>query len=461
MIQFRQQKYLQLRNEYPLLTYERIDYFIENQQLKIKYVFKTNEICYSPELSIPIKPFFAKQTSAEIEGNPLIESIVFHIGMIELISYWKATCSPNILIKPFSLNDEQIAWWKKIYFLGLGEFFYVNGIENGMEDFVTINCEGKPLPICQEYTFDEGVIVPIGGGKDSVVTLELLKAGKFETTPLILNPRAATLQTIEAAGIEREQLIEIQRKIDPVLLALNDKGYMNGHTPFSALLGFVSLLCAVLSGKRHIALSNESSANETTVINTEINHQYSKSIEFESDFRQYVSLYISKEINYFSFLRPLLEIQIAELFSKLPEYFSVFKSCNAGSKKDVWCGNCPKCLFTFIILSPFIPKKKMIEIYGSNLLNKDTLLPYFDELCGISEVKPFECVGTNEEVNVALQLLLQKTDQTELSFLLKYYQATYLHRQYSHYAVESLLKQFNTEHFLLPQFEILLKQAIQ
>ncbi len=460
MIQFRQQKYLHLRKEYPVLTYHSMEYFIDHGELKLKYNFSTNDITYSPEISIPIKSFFSIQDAEGIEGNQLIENLVFHIGMIELLSYWKATCSPTIHIKPYVLNKEQVAWWKKIYFHGLGEFFYVNGINNNIDDFVNITCQGNTLPICQNYIFDDGVIVPIGGGKDSVVSLELLKSGNFKVTPLILNPRGATLQTIGVAGIAKEHLIEINRKIDHSLIALNDKGYLNGHTPFSALLGFISVLCAVLTGKQHIALSNESSANESTVIDTEINHQYSKSYAFESDFRQYIKTYISEEVNYFSFLRPLLEIQIAKLFSNYPDYYPVFKSCNAGSKTDIWCGNCPKCLFTFIMLSPFILTEDMIRIYGSNLLINENLQSYFDELCGISEIKPFECVGTTEEVNIALQLILIQMQKKELPFLLKHYQSSLISQQFNHFDQHAYLKQFNIEHFLLPQFETLVISAL-
>ncbi len=460
MIQFRQEKYLQLREDYPLLTYERMDYFVAAGILNMEFSFTTKDIAFNPQLQIPLKPFFALKDAGEIQGNPMIENLVFHIGMVELVSYWKATCSPDILVKPHKLSEVQIQWWKKIYFSGLGEFFYVNGIENTLNDFVNINSLGTPLQKDLQYTFDESVIVPVGGGKDSVVTLELMKSGNYKVFPLILNPRGASLQTIETAELERDKLIEIHRKIDPRLLELNAKGYLNGHTPFSALLGFVSLLCAVLSGKRHIALSNESSANESTVLNSEVNHQYSKSFTFEKDFREYVAAYISKDPNYFSFLRPISEIQIAKLFSRFEKYHGVFKSCNVGSKTDVWCGNCSKCLFTFILLSPFISKVRMLEIYGSDLLNKPGLRTFFDELIGVSDVKPFECVGTTDEVNWALQMLLKQIGPHDLPYLLKHYLTTLQYQQFCNISTSEVFTQFDSTHFLLPEFENLLKSAL-
>jgi ssDNA-binding Zn-finger/Zn-ribbon topoisomerase 1 len=241
---------------------------------------------------------------------------------------------------------------------------------------------------------------------------------------MIINPRGATLNCAKIAGFEREQIIEVNRTIDKRLLELNAQGFLNGHTPFSAMLAFVSLLTSAITKMKHVALSNESSANESTVFGQDVNHQYSKSLEFETDFRDYVKNYISDDFDYYSFLRPYNELQIAELFSKFPQYHSVFRSCNAGSKDDIWCNNCPKCLFAYIILSPFIEPQKMIEIFGTNLLNKENLKHEFNQLVGTEKTKPFECVGTIDEVNTALNLYIQRFPN-HTSELIEYYKTLY------------------------------------
>ena len=220
-------------------------------------------------------------------------------------------------------------------------------------------------------------------GKDSIVTLELL--GDLPgSIPLILNPRGASLNTVLARGYSEEDYIDIRRTIDPALLKLNDEGFLNGHTPFSALLGFVCALAAVISGKRFVALSNESSANEATIPGTTINHQYSKSVAYEKDFRHYPGRYLAPEVEYFSFLRPLNELQISRLFTGYPEYFPLFRSCNAGSKTDSWCGKCSKCLFSYIILSPFYTRGGPLNgIFGRDLFDDPDLIHYFDQLTGL------------------------------------------------------------------------------
>ncbi|MEG1846202.1 MAG: hypothetical protein RR239_04800, partial [Oscillospiraceae bacterium] len=209
--------------------------------------------------------------------------------------------------------------------------------------------------------------------------------------------------------------------IDKNLLRLNKEGFLNGHTPFSAIVAFLSLYSAYLIGGEYIVLSNESSANESNIEGTAVNHQYSKSYEFERDFTNYVHKNIVKDIQYFSLLRPFAEIQIAKRFSLSPWYHSIFRSCNRGSKQNIWCCKCAKCLFVYAILSPFIEREKMIEIFGSDMLNDAELLNDFDGLLGFSPVKPFECVGTVSEIQFALFLVTEqlKKEKKELPLLLK------------------------------------------
>ena len=289
--------------------------------------------------------------------------------------------------------------------------------------------------------FEEKTLVPIGGGKDSVVTLECLR-NVMSVTPLIVNPRGATLNCVKTAGYKDDGFIVINRTLDPTMLKLNAEGYLNGHTPFSALLAFISLLVAFGSRSKYIALSNENSANESTVPGTNINHQYSKSIEFESDFRNYVAENLSEEVQYFSFLRPLSELQIAKLFSQCEAYHPVFRSCNVGSKTDSWCGHCPKCLFTWIILSPFLSREKLVSIFGKDLMADRSLQPILDELNGTAAVKPFECVGTVEEVNACLAATTNAPEPVEGP------------------TVDEILSRFNTNHFLPEKFEQILKSRL-
>ncbi len=398
-----QDSYNKLRKIYPSFTYSRYNYSLTGNKLTIEFVFKlTDEIEFRPTSSIILPAI------PQIRENihPLVENIIFQIGMIELISYWKATCSPLIEIKAGQLNEAQIDWWKELYFNGLGEFFYLNTIDASKENFVKISSQGKTFEKIEDDIFKNEYIIPIGGGKDSVVTLELLSNNNKKVHPLIMNPRGATIDTVLASGLTMQDVIIINRTIDPTLLKLNDEGFLNGHTPFSAMLAFYTLLASVLTGHKNIALSNEGSANEATIPGTDINHQYSKSIDFERNFRDYYTRYIHKDFNYFSFLRPLNELQIVSIFARLEKYHRVFKSCNVGSKTNSWCGSCPKCLFTHIMLSAYKGIDYADQIIGRPMLDQEENIGYFDELCGFSAIKPFECVGTLNDVQTAMKRII-------------------------------------------------------
>ena len=404
-----QNKYNSLREEYDFFRFQRYDYTLEKDSLYVKFYFSLNdEYFFTPSFEIAKRKFYDFNNL----GNNQLDTILFNIGMIELISYWKLACPKKVYITPFRLSEEQIKWWKKLYFNGLGEFFYLNGIKENVDDFMEIICESDISLNKINIPLSDATLVPVGGGKDSVVTLELLK-NKLPVIPLIINPRGATNECVKVAGFSEEQVAVIKRTLDSTMLRMNNEGFLNGHTPFSAMLAFYTLLIGFATNSKYIALSNESSANEPTVPDSEINHQYSKSIAFENDFRDYVNKYISSDIEYFSFLRPLNEIQIASLFSRNKDYYMVFKSCNAGSKTDSWCGKCPKCLFTYLIMSPFISQEDLISIFGKDLLNDNDLQPILKQLKGEADVKPFECVGTIEEVNACLNFSQQTTDNRQ------------------------------------------------
>lgn len=440
------EKFELLREHYHFFTYENFHCSYTEQGLDIRFEFNIDEqIFFNPTLSIPFNQRFNKINKPSLE---LLSPIIFNMGLVELISYWKCVCPKTIIVKPFSLSQEQQIFWRKIYFNGLGEFFYTNHIQTTINDFFTFSFPTDQVfqPVFIEKSSDE--MIPVGGGKDSVVTLELIKQLHKNTIPLIINPRGASLQSALAGGFKEDEIIKINRNIDPTLLDLNKQGFLNGHTPFSAMLAFTGILAGVCNSISNMALSNEASANEATVIGTNINHQYSKSFEFEEDFRVYVNKFLCPNFNYYSLLRPLNELQIAALFSMETKYNRVFKSCNVGSKTDSWCCNCSKCLFTFIMLAPFIAMDEMIAIYGENLFEKESLFPVLKELCGLTDEKPFECVGTIDEVNIALSYKLKSYGNKKLPILLKKYSELPVYQQYKNIPIQNTLNSFNLEHNL-------------
>jgi hypothetical protein len=383
--------------------------------LELRYTFELDPgILFTPRIEIPTK---SRST------DRLTHRLAFLIGMVELVSYWKAACPGRIEIPAGSLDDRELIFWETVIRQGLGEFFYLNSISPTI-DFV-IESSGPELqavtPIDALPAVPDSKLVLIGGGKDSIVSLELLSA-LHQYSPNLLhtfavNPIPASLHAVETARLQPP--LVARRVIDPNLLELNRQGYLNGHTPFSALLAFVSTLVAYQNGIESVVASNESSASEGNVEHdgVVVNHQYSKSFAFELLFRDYLQR-LQLPVNYYSLLRPLNELQICALFSGFPEQHRVFRSCNraqtlkARSEKpsehlrEGWCAQCPKCIFTYLCVRCFLSQEQLVSIFGTDPSHTKDFTSTAQALAGLSAHKPFECVGTFEEVRACLGYLL-------------------------------------------------------
>ena len=455
-------KYEKFRAEFPVFTYRSYTVDETANSVEISYCFSIDGLAeFNPSWSFP------KPEGFSVKGDLTFERLAFSLGMAEAVSYWKATCSPTVRVMCGELSGEQISWWKKLWYLGLGEFFYVNGISADRSSFVNILSEGSFNCTAEtERTAPEGCLVPIGGGKDSALTLETLVKSGIKCLCYSINKRRSITETVRKAGLDDDALIIAQRHFDRSLVALNDKGFINGHTPFSAIVAFSAEITAYLNELKYIVLSNESSANESTVVGQDVNHQYSKSFEFEQDFHDYEEKYLRTGQYYFSFLRPLAEFQIAKMFVSHRKYLPVFRSCNLGSKvsPDIWCGECPKCLFVCLILSPFLTMEELIKIFGRDMLNDSKMMEYFIELIGQSEHKPFECVGSIDEVNLAVSLAIRKLEANgeALPLLFKEYKdrGLYCPETIDYLNVECC-GSFNEQNLLPEEFKTILRKEME
>ena len=440
------EQYQTLRRQYPQFIYKSYGIEEDESGCRITYRFEIPGLAaFAPVWWFPK----AAGDTVQWSRDRLMQDMIFSLGMVELVSYWKIACPPRVIVEAGFLDQDQMEWWKDLYYNGLGEFFYVNQIwEAGQDDFMGIVCnvQSQPELQCQPEPYgsrplqapgsrspqEKGVLVPIGGGKDSAVTLELLRLAGRPVCAYIINPRGATIHTTEVAGLDAAHVISAKRTLDSNMLELNRQGYLNGHTPFSALVAFSGIIAARMHGLTMVALSNESSANESTVQGSTVNHQYSKSFKFEEDFHYYQTTYLKGSAYYFSMLRPLSEFQIARFFAGQKQYHGIFRSCNAGSKTDSWCGHCPKCLFVYLILSPFLKPQEVRDIFGRNMLDDWDMKETLDQLIGIEEEKPFECVGSRDEINTAIVLTIKGLEDAgeALPCLLSYYKTTDLYQTY-------------------------------
>jgi len=316
-----------LREKNNKFIYKSYKFTTSDESLLLEYHYQLCEddkvTDFNHTLSLPM------DEKISLEGDT--SNIIYHIGMAEAISYYKIAVPKQFLIECGSLSLEQQKWFKKLYYNGLGEFIYLNDIKVTQDDLVEFvsTFDGADFEMINVET-KENNIIPIGGGKDSLVSYELLKNEFPDSLMFSMNPIVASKDILDK---HPNNSIELKRELDlEKILDFNKRGYLNGHIPFSSIVGFISIWLGLIYKTKYIVLSNESSANEENIIfnGLKVNHQYSKSIEFEDDFRFYISSFITKDVEYFSFLRPLDEIHIAKIFAQTPEHFFTFRSCNVG-----------------------------------------------------------------------------------------------------------------------------------
>lgn len=341
------------------------------------------------------------------------------------VSYYKTYATAQLKCPAFPLDQATAAFVEKVYRNGLGEFSYQNQLD--LRDRVHFVSTDAAAPSAVALPLPHHLFVPVGGGKDSIVTLECLKQAGEPLTIYAQGRKAWDLATPIQATIEKSGLpaIKVERELSGNLDALNKVGAYNGHVPITAILSSITVACAILYGFDTIVLSNEHSASAPNLLwnDLEVNHQYSKSFAFEQDLAAYITQHISPSITYFSFLRPLSEAAITRRFARHEKYHDIFRSCNTAFRQDDkrrnknWCCDCPKCRFVFLALAPFMAPEKLTGIFGKNMLDDMTQQQGFAELCGLSAFKPFECVGEIEESALLMQKLARSPEWKDFAIV--------------------------------------------
>lgn len=401
-------RFEELRAKHPRFTYE--DYAVEHAGADLRFTFS---FTMAPDLAFAPTTTLRALDPARLAALPreALDALAFHLGLIELLSYWKTACPPEIVIKAGTLDAPQAAWWTDLILHGMREFFFVNGIDFRRADLFTLVCSpraGRPTARFDDTLSSDEDLVLVSGGKDSAFTLEFLRETGHRVRALFLNPSPAARDVARVAGCERAVVVE--RTLDPAMLDLNRRGYLNGHTPFSAYLAFLAAACAVVYGHRHVIVSNERSCDEPAAhyLGADVIHQYSKTYRFEALVAAYVREHLAGDARFFSLLRPLYELQVVKLFSAYPRQFPVFRSCNRGSKQNAWCSDCAKCLSIFTALFPFVSSREIAAIFGQDLFTRADLVPLARALVGLAETRPLECVGAIDETLAAFHLSLRK-----------------------------------------------------
>ncbi len=343
-----------------------------------------------------------------------IDGLLSLLHWVAGVSYFKTAAPGRVRCETGAPPPATAALLEALYSEGLGEFAFVNRLPGLPRPRFPAGAPVPPVaPVAGAAPVVSGdpgrVLVPVGGGKDSVVALEIVRRSGCSVGLFSVGDDPPIARTAAVAGLPR---LVARRRLDPGLAGLNRAGALNGHVPVTAIVACVALLTAALHGYDAVALANERSASQGNLLwdGVEVNHQWSKGFAAERLLRAAVAE-VGAGVDLFSVVRPASELAIARAFARLPAYHAAFTSCNAIFRLDPalrsasWCGDCPKCRFVYLVLAPFTDPAALRAVFGRDLLADEGQFPGFALLTATGGSKPFECVGEEEESLAAIRLL--------------------------------------------------------
>lgn len=377
---------------------------------RLDYAFDTGGM-FSETIAFPGAPF-----TLDAARTAAVQSALRTLHLIAGVSYYKAAVPETLVLDAYAIDAGTAAFLTEVYENGLGEFAYRNGLN--LRGKIVFPADAPTSAKAPAAGLPTQALVAIGGGKDSLVSIEALRRAGIAQTVTWIGSAPLIRSCAERTGLP---LLNISRQLPPELFAMNKQGALNGHIPVTAVNSAILTLAALLHGADQVVFSNERSASYGSLIEGtgEVNHQWSKGWDFERAFAAQVRSHIAADLNYYSLLRPFSELAVARQFAKTDFYDAHFSSCNRNfhilgeRPAQRWCGVCPKCHFVFLALAPFMSKPRLMTIFGRNLLDEPAQIPGFDALLEYQDHKPFECVGEGRESRAAMAALAQSPSWRE------------------------------------------------
>ena len=387
----------------------RCDFAADTGVARLVYAFDDGPEM-TETITVPGAPF-----RLDGERAAAVQRALCLLHLIAGVSYYKAAVPAQVSIDSYAIDADTAALVETVYLNGLGEFAYRNGLNLRGRFRLPVEAQAEPA---QPLGLRAHALVAIGGGKDSLVSIEALRRADVAATVTWIGGSQLIRACAERTGLP---MLNIGRALAPELFELNRQGAWNGHIPVTAVNSAIMVLAALVQGVDQVVFSNERSASYGSQIagTGEVNHQWSKGWAFEKAFGEYVQQHVAADLQYYSLLRPLSELAVARQFAKTDFYDAHFSSCNRNfhilGERPVnrWCGVCPKCHFVFLALAPFMPKTRLVRIFGRNLLDDAEQAGGFDALLEFQDHKPFECVGEGKESRAAMAALAARPEWKE------------------------------------------------
>lgn len=401
----------------PDAVFRFLSYYFDRSTYTATFVYQgIDNIIFTEKIFFAPKPG-TNTSSFNLLDDPgltqLLDQAMFLAFILIGTSYYKAHPTKNIrLDRP--LDDFQARFFSTVFQEGLSQYAFENRLTR--DKLATF----KPTPGFQnkpavEY-HGQGVLALQSGGKDSLLVAELLNEHNINFVPWYISSSSdrSHPNVIDHLddGFNHQKASVVYRQIDH--LHLQQTGGLNGHVPVTFIVESLALIQAILNNQNVIltSIGREGEEPHAMIGDLPVNHQWSKTWQAEQLMTEYIKRYLSPDLHLGSPIRHLSELRIADLFVQKcwQKYGYSFSSCNEANYKQnsqngtlKWCGHCAKCANSYLLFCPFIPPQFLQSLFGDKDLFLDqNLTQIFKGLLGVGgEMKPFECVGSVEELRSA------------------------------------------------------------
>ena len=364
----------------------------------VSFQYRSGEYAFTEVVHFPLN----------VETSPVVSRLLDLLAVVSGVSYAKALAPATVTFPSLDVSTAGLSLIQQTYNEGMREFAFQNQLPLTSTFEIAENARGDNFQIEALRNEQGRPLIPFGAVRDSSVVASALKHLQPTLFTIGINPFAEDI-----ADALTLPLLVASRTLDPSLLKLNHAGAPNGHVPVTAINSLISLVVAELTGHTSVVMANEKSASRPTRIvdGIEINHQFSKSLEYELSLRSAIDM-AGSIVNYTSVLRSVPDHDISFAFAtKCQALHRLFMSCNQAMLRDEsrrsagWCGDCPKCRGMYLSLAPFLSPHEMIDIFGRDLLNDPAQLSGFQDLMS-DQTKPFECVADVNESRESMSQLV-------------------------------------------------------
>ena len=185
-----------------------------------------------------------------------VEQALRLLHLIAGVSYYKAAVAPDIRIDGYPIDADTAALLTDVYENGLGEFAYRNGLS--LHGKIRFPHASPAAAAAEQLGLSSHALTAIGGGKDSLVSIEALRAAGVEQTVTWIGSSPLIAACAARTGLPT---LNITRQLASQLFEYNRQGAYNGHIPVTAINSAILVLAALLHGCDQVVFSNERSAS--------------------------------------------------------------------------------------------------------------------------------------------------------------------------------------------------------